>query len=53
MQIFQVDFTALTFTIKTNEISKIGTYNVFYEVALKNYISVKKSSTTPIVVTIS
>ena len=43
MKIFQVDFTALTFTIKTNDISLVGKYKVYYEVALKNYVTAKKS----------
>ena len=52
-KIFQVDFTALTLTIKSNDVSLIGSYKVYYEVALKNYVTAKKSSTSPFTVIIT
>ena len=38
--------------IKSDDISMAGTYKVFYDVALKNYLSNKKSSTSPISFTV-
>ena len=48
MKIFQVDYSALTIKIKSNDISMVGIYEVFYDVALKNYLTNKKSSKLPI-----
>jgi hypothetical protein len=41
IKIFQVDYNALTIKIKSNDISMVGIYEVFYDVALKNYLTNK------------
>ena len=51
-KIFQVDYSAEIFKIKSDDISMVGTYEVFYDVALKNYLTNKKSSTYPIKITV-
>ena len=50
MKIFKFDKSSQTFKIESDDISMARTYEVFYEVALKNYQTNKKSSILPITV---
>lgn len=44
IEIFLFDSAAWTLTIKSTDLKKAGTYEIYYEVSLRDYLSAKKSS---------